>query len=336
MSKISRVSFFIFVFFYNYLWLRIIVFDDFYNNLGTSGFIISLLLLFGVMVIFILIPKKVLNKNYSELINRSFIKWILLILSLLEIIFNICYISYFINEVFIVDSNIYILLIIISLVVIFISNLLPYEIIDLSTIFNIVGFLLIGISFIFKPKVDVEYLFMFENFKILKLIPYIFFIVFDNLKLLISKDKLNFKRRDYLLAIFLGLLLYVIEYGLLIMTVGDKALIDLSYVGFLELSFMPVTKYLGDFNFVYIYLLMVCGIFKNGFDLSQFKNMIGINKNIINTLLGLLIVGCALLSIYSIPVDTVLDKYVIMIMLLFGILLIWMIWKCYFVRKDKR
>lgn len=287
-------------------------------------------------MIFLLIPKKVLNKNYSELLNKSLIKWILLILSLLEIIFNICYISYFINEVFIVDSNIYILLIIISSIIIFISNLLPYEIIDLSTIFNILGFLLIGISFIFKPKVDIEYLFMFENTGIIKIIPYVFFIIFDNLKLLVSKDKINFKRRDYLLAIFLGLVLYVIEYGLLIMTVGDKILIDLSYVGFLELSFMPVTKYLGDFNFVYIYLLLICGIFKNGFNLSQFKIVIDINKNIINTLLMFLIVGCSLLSIYSIPIDTVLDKYVIMIILLFGFLLIWMIGKCYFVRKDKR
>ena len=110
---------------------------------------------------------------------------------------------------------------------------------------------------------------------------------------------------------------------------------DISYVGFLELSFMPVTKYLGDFNFIYIFLLVVSGVFKSGYDISLLKNSVKVNFKIINVMIFTILFVCSCLCLNSISIEYQLQKFVLFNGLCYGVLLFWMIGTCYFVRKDK-
>ena len=176
------------------------------------------------------------------------------------------------------------------------------------------------------------FLFMIDKVNVLFIIGTVLFIICDNFKMLINKNSLSVRKSTFVLPVVLSLLLCMVEYGLLIMTVGDKALVDISYIGFLELSFMPVTKYIGDFNFVYIYLLLICCVFKNGFNLSLIKNSLSLNKNVFNLIIVFVLTFCSIIILNSIEIS-MLYPYLFLIVLL-NINIFWMIGKCYFVRKG--
>lgn len=332
MKKTSKISFFLFVFFYNYLWLRILIFPNLYNNFGTTGFIMFIFIMLGIISITLFIPKKIFKINFSKQYNDSWYRWLNCLLIILETIINICFTVYFLNKVFIEESNIYMILILIGIGVILVSNLLPNEIIDLSTLFHICGLVLIGISLIVTPKMEIDYLFIVKDINVWFIVIFVSFIIVDNLKILINKDFLDIQKSNFIMPIIFSILLCIIEYGFLIMTVGDKALLKLTYVGFLELSFMPVTKYFGDFNFVYIYLLLICVVFKNSFNVSLVKNSIDLNKNVFNLILIFVLFLCSTIILNCIEISRLYLYLVLVVLLNAGIF--WMIGKCYFVREG--
>lgn len=333
MPKLSRVSFFLFVFFYSYLWLRTIIFNYFYNNFGTEGFVLGLVMLLIVGVLMFFVPKKINKLNWNNLLKKSGIKWLLTIINVLEIVFLTCYVSLYLKDVFINQSNLIILVIFLGIVIIYVSNMKSNEVIDMSTLFYIFGIVLIVISFMIMPKIETEYLFISGSGGRKGLLIMSGFLFLDSIKLsLVDKEKIKYNSS---LPFICGILLMLIEYGLLIMMAGDKTFIGLDYVGFLKLSFMPVTKYFGDFNFVYIYLMVVCLVFRSAFNLSVIKENIKVNKTIINLILFSLIVGSSLILLKNMPING-LYKCVILIVYLMVFVFIWMIWECNYVRKSKR
>lgn len=332
MRKTSKVSFFLFVFFYNYLWLRILIFPKLYDGFGTTGFLLLCIIILVLIGIILLLPKKLFISNFADQYNKSLIKWINCFLFSMETIISICFIGFFLNKIFIEGSNLYVLFLLIGLTIIFVSNLLPYEIIDISTLFNFGGLLLIIISLFVTPKLEVEYLFIVEDINIWFIILFSLFIIFDNFKLLLNKESLSISRISFLLPLILSVCGCAMEYGFLIMTVGEHALTNLSYIGFIELSFMPVTKYFGDFNFVYIYLLLICGIFKNAFNVSLIKNSTNLNKNFINVILVSLFVISAAIIINTTNIKVLYPCLFLIVVV--NISVFWMIGKCYFVRES--
>ena len=118
----------------------------------------------------------------------------------------------------------------------------------------------------------------------------------------------------------------IIEYGLFIMVVGDKVFLDLDYVGFIKMSFMPVTKYFGDFNFVYIYLLIICLLFKASYDLKKIKEIIDVDNKTINIISCILFFGLSLFVHFNIFIGK-LFWWVVIIEYLMVFLLIWIGWK---------
>ena len=334
MLKLSKISFFLFVFFYNYLWLRIIVFNRFYNLYGSSGFLIGLFFIIGIILLFTFFPKKIFNFDFYSLFYKSNFKWIFSLLTILEVICSVCFISYFFNQIFLVESNIYMIISILSLSIILVGKMTPREIMDISTLFYLFGILLIFISFIFVPKMEIEYVLMYEKKSYFYIIIFSIIIFLDNLKLLINKENVILNKNIFILSILLSLIFFLVEYGVLLMIAGDYVLKDLSYVGFLKLSFMPVTKYFGDFNFVYLYLLIVCSIFKNAYNIS----LININKykKLSGILLFINIFICSVFVVNNISIESELYKYNIVLLLSFFILPVWMIWKCHYVRKNKK
>ena len=332
MKKTSKISFFFFIFFYNYLWLRILAFPVLYNKYGSSGFIMLVFIMLGIIGITLLIPNNIFKLDLSNQLSNSFYKWINSAFIILEIITSVCFISYFINSIFIEESNIYVLFILLGISIVFVSNLLPNEIIDISTLFYITGLVLILLSLFITPKLEIEYLFKKRDISIISIVLLTVFLLFDNFKILINKEHLNVNKGIFLIPIIASVLLCISEYAFLLMTVGDEALSGLNYIGFLELSFMPVTKYFGDFNFVYIYLLLICCVFKNGFNLSVVKNSIILNKNVVNIITTILLVIGSIILLNCVEIEK-LYMWVFMFIVL-NISIFWMIGKCYFVRKT--
>lgn len=61
MTKLSRVSFFLFVTIFNYLWLRIVMFQYFYNEYGSMGLYYTVIIGIAMLLIFVFLPKKIIT-----------------------------------------------------------------------------------------------------------------------------------------------------------------------------------------------------------------------------------------------------------------------------------
>ena len=69
---------------------------------------------------------------------------------------------------------------ILSLSIILVGKMTPKEIMDVSTLFYLFGLLLIVISFIFVPKMEVEYILIYEKKNYFCFIIFSIIIFLDN------------------------------------------------------------------------------------------------------------------------------------------------------------
>ena len=271
MYKLSKVSFFIFTFFYNYLWLRILLVRYLYNDFKESGWLILLIIIVMISFILIILPKKILNFNYLHFLDIMPIKVIYTLLNILEVGMLIGFGVNVLSKEFIIESNPFIMILVVSICIMLIGKLKHFEIINLSTLFYLFGVVLIVFSLFFVTNINKEVydLFIVNNSNFLSAILLGLIIVINNFKIILNKEGLYFKKNVFIIAVIFSLLFLLIEYGLLIIRAGGILFKDINHVGFLCLSFMPVTRYLGDFNFIYIYLIIISLVFKSGFDITH-------------------------------------------------------------------
>ena len=107
------------------------------------------------------------------------------------------------------------------------------------------------------------------------------------------------------------------------------------WVGFICLSLEQITKYIGNFDFIYIFFVVTCVIFKFSFNVSLLRESFKVGKNFYMPLVvSILIVTCILIYfMLEIPKTIYIMPYII---LLSSVLIIWFIKECYFARKIKK
>ena len=77
MYKLSRVSFFLFIFIFNYIWLRAIFIDYFFTIYENMSVIYSVLFSVIIVLVFLLIPEKIYRNDFHKNYNKSKIKYII-------------------------------------------------------------------------------------------------------------------------------------------------------------------------------------------------------------------------------------------------------------------
>lgn len=331
--KLSKVSFFLFVFFYNYLWLRLIIFPYMYDMYGSMSFWYCFIIM-GVCLILLLIPNKIYRYDYSKSYIKSRFKYIYNFILVLEIILGIVigsgYLSRFVN-----DINTLLLIIGISVVISVISNMKGSSLINMATIFNIVCLILVMLSFIYFIPIDVTILLPVEFNKYSVLLIGIFLIC-DNLSfLLLDKESFCLNKIRLVAPIVLSVIFFCFEIFMLITSSGDSFFKGKDYVGIMVMMIKPVAKYVGNFEFVYIVCLILVLVFKFGFNLSIVKNSVDTSNRYIKNIPCYLIILGAILAHYFI--DSSISKSLIVGSNYLKIIcLTWVFMEGYHVWKTKR
>lgn len=287
--RLSKVSFFLFVFFYNYIWIRMFIFPFMYDNYQNMGFWYILIIMLICLLLF-LIPKG--KYNYNESYFKYIYNTILIVESILGIVLTTYFLEGFVNEL-----NFISVIIGICLVIIVISNMKTSSIIDMSTLFFIVCLLLIIFSFIYFIPLDVSFLFPIKAFDIGVVLVGIF-LVLDNLSfMLIDRNDFKVTGSNLFVPIVCSILLFGFEYFMVLGSSGDVLFKGIDNLGFVVMLIKPVAKYVGNFDFVYIVCLLLIIVFKLGFNMSIVKN--SFDNNIIKKCVNyMLILGCLLIEFF--------------------------------------
>lgn len=335
MTKLSKVSFFLFITIYNYLWLRVVFFYIFYNNFGNMGFFYIIALAALTALLIWIIPNKLLSKNYLSSYKKSYFKFFNNGLLLLEGIFGICFAGYILSTILIPGANFYVIIGLIILCITIISNLSPKEVIDISTLFAFGGFIILTISMLLIPKLDASYIFPVKELVPLWAVLFTILFLADDFTILIDKDDVAFSKLNYILAILASIILFGLDYFLLLASSGDIFFKDVNWVGFVCLSIEPVSKYFGNFDFAYIYFVVMSCIFKYAYNMSLVKKSLKLSPKLVSIVLSIALFTLACVAFNFIPMDNKFLLIVSLVILLTFSLLFWFIKECYFVRKVK-
>lgn len=335
MTRLSKVSFFLFVTVYNYLWMRIILFYFFYNHFGSMGLYFTALLAVIVLLFLVLVPKKLMNKNYREEFKKSIFKYIYVAFILLESIFGVSYCAYLLSTIFIPDANFFYVLIVISLALIFLSKRKTKDIMEIATLFIIVGYVILLITLFVYPNLDFTLLLPLKEINYWLLPLFALMVLGDNFTLLINKDGLNFSKMQFILAIGVAFCFFALEYFLLICNAGAEFFKGLDWVGFICLSVEPITQYFGNFDFAYLYYIVLCCIFKYAFGISLVRENIQMNSKAMSILLLIILAVLGSICFMWIPMDSTFMFFVFCLLVLSFSIFFWFLKECYHVRKTK-
>lgn len=249
---------------------------------------------------------------------------------------GIIYCSYLLSEIFILKSNFYIILFFLILTIFILSMYNHTDIINISTLFIIIGYLILFLTLFFYPNLDISLLFPIKfNDNYFPIFIFILLIFFDNLKLLIYQEKIKSFKKIYILGIISSILLNSLEYFILITNSGDTYFNGLNWIGFISLSIEPISKYLGNFDFAYVYYIVVCCIFKYSYNFSLIKESIKNNK-LINFSLFILTTILCLIFYKFIKINDTFLGILTFILLISISLLFWFIKEYLYARKIER
>lgn len=329
MPKLSKISFFLFTSVYNYIYLRSIIFPFFYNNYGNMGLYYTGIIIVGIALLYLLTPLKFIV-NY----NKSSFKYFYNIILLIEASLGISFCVYLLSKIFISKGNFYIMLGCIIFVIGILSSNKPKDVINISTLFIIVGYLVLFLTLFFYPDLDFSLILPIKKNNILSITFFIVLLYLDNLKLLIYKEELNFSKSNFILAILFAITLFGIEYLILLTNSGDTYFKGLNWLGFISLSIEPITKYLGNFDFAYVFYIIVSCVFKYGYNLSLVKESIKNNRAINAVVYIILFILCIVWYRY-IRFDELYFRITMGAVLISISLLAWFIKEYIYARKAK-
>ncbi|MBQ9124246.1 MAG: oligosaccharide repeat unit polymerase [Acholeplasmatales bacterium] len=328
-KRISMVSLFFFILSYNYIWLRTTLFPHFYNTYGVNGIFYILFIAMVIGLFFLILPKalyKIEYKEYEKSKYKNFLNAILFI----RIALGIAIVGVILYTLFFYDYPLIMSIIGIVLVILIISNSKPSDIIQISTLFGIIGLLLY--FFYLYQFIELDFSLISFDFKLDNYILYILLaaLIFDNLIYLITdKEKLKITKKTVIIGIMISFLLLLFEYSFLTLSSGDELFKNSPLSGFQALSIEPITRFNGNFDYIYIVLIITSIVFKMSYFLSIIKNSIKSRFGRIKEMLLLLISLSALIYIfYIINENNVAISYSlsVILFLLCGSILIWFIW----------
>ncbi len=334
--KQSRLCLFLFLLIYNYIFLRSIVFPYCYKEYGYNGIWIIICVLALVILLFLVLPKKIYNSSYLATYNKSKIKIPINIILLMRIILGISIASITLYELFFYKSLYYLIPLAFIIVIFIISKLKPKEIIELSTLFSLVIMLLYALYI--YDFIELDFYLIKKSFNLsFSWIAILFSVCLflDNLLILLTNE-LNDKPKKLVMigGISLAMIAMLFEYLLLILSSGNHIFINERYIGYLTLMIEPVSRYNGNFDYIYI-LFLGCGvIFKFSYFFSIIRQSVNIELNWFKMIIFIALFFLLCLLIYMLYEFINIYLTVIIILLILGFfVLFWILKECYYAKK---
>ena len=309
---------------FNTLTLRAFVFPYFYREYGAMSYLYILFLIMALTIMFIFIPQKMYQQDYTKSYQNSSFKYLYNTILVLKVILKIYVASSIIKKIDYIPYNIFYFIVGILLVSIIISRLKNSDIIELSTWFVIFGIVLYFLAFLHTVPFDLSIMRVFE-FKNPSLAVYLFILLIysDNILIfLTNKERYVFNKKTIILSVILQFVFFSFELYQMIFSAGEILFKDYEWIGFISLSFQKVSDYIGNLDFVYLYIVTMSSVLNSAFILSTIRNSFKKNSIMLDvSFVVLALVGCILLSLLSIK--STLTIFII-VAASGGILIIWL------------
>ncbi|MGM9970821.1 MAG: hypothetical protein ACI35W_00230 [Anaeroplasmataceae bacterium] len=292
---IRPISLFIAIIFHNYIIFKYYFMKNIYQVYGHMSYLfIIFVIVFSFLVSLSLNNSKV--NNITNLVKRKwYIKYTLVLyLIISNIIVGTMSIRILQNNFF---SSYKILPFIITLfiTVFFISNIKAVGSINILTIPASIYFIFFIITNIVNIDIkDFSLLLPFEMIDIppINLIIASILLVIDNYIFYFLGSDFNkpFKASKVFLANLIWLSMVLIELINMTVLAGESFLYDYPYIGFLSYSVQQTFKYIGNFDFIYIYLITMFSTFKLTLNNTIMKSLISNKHSIVSFILIILAV----------------------------------------------
>ncbi len=311
------------------------MFPYFYNTYGNMGIYYTAIVAIAIVLGIAFLPKKLVLYQYDDAFKNSNFKYFYSVILLLENIFGVSFCIYLLSKIFIPTGNFYIMLGFIAVVLVALSYYQPKDIMEISTLFIILGYSILALTLFFYPNLDISLLFPIKEMSLISLPIFAVMFFGNNLTFLINKKDIKFSKANFIIAIFSSFFLFGIEYFILITNAGDTLFKGLNGVGFISWSIEPITKYIGNFEFAYVFYILISCIFKYSYNMSIVRSSIGIHKHLMSGTLFLMFVILCSVCYMFIPMEGLFMKVVAGILLCNVLILFWFIKECYHARKTE-
>lgn len=337
--RVSKISLFLFILVFNYISLRVIIFPYLYNAYGAMGIYYLLMICFGIITFFLFLPKKVYEMDYRRSYQNSRFKYFFNFCLILRIMIGLTVSTYIIQNQFFNEHPFLIIFIGFLVVISIISTLKPGEVIQISTLFSVV--VLISYFYYAFKFINLDFGLMARNlsFKfdiMLFILPYC--LIFDNLVyFLTSQKEVGLSRKPITLAISVSCLILLFEYMNLTLSSGGVLFSGDYMVGFKALTIESVSRYNGNFRYIYILMLGISSVFKFSYFLSLIKNSVNIKRKklLYVIFIVIMIVLGAFTPMLISNAETFLSYFIITAFMLGGILVVWIFKEVYHAKKAK-
>lgn len=337
MNKISSIAGIIIVFLNNFILLDFYCYPILYESSGYSLPFYFILAAALTVLLYFLTPKITFNpiKNVRK---TKFLKVLLSLYLVIVATIGVCFASVALSSIFYEGMTFLPFLVMIVIGSVFFLNVKIPIIINTSFIFFMGAIFFLTFNTIrYANFLDFDSFFLFKpNNMTLKGIVMMVFIVLDSYLYILIIPLLRHRGKK---IIIIGSLLYffmeLIESSCLLMMLG-LSLNQFYGFGYFLYSIEPIAGVIGNFDFVYIYLITVSAVVKTVICLNMIKLFNYENKKIILPLVSIfiLVVGYFLAYYYYIIDDKlyIIIFGMVLIPIIFGIYL----WRWYFENKRTR
>lgn len=245
-----------------------------------------------VLILVILLPKRMSEINYSNIINKSFIAKIsYYLLQFLQLVLSIVLTSYTINRMFFNEVDIFVFITLTVLVVLFISSSSIEVIFNSSTLLFLFSILLLFIPFFLTNEVK-DYS-LLKPFEIKKSYTFLLLIYFglDMIMVLFSgvqtKKKIN--RTKLLIPVSIFFLFMSIETINILLVTGHTFMVSNEFLGFFSLFIQDTINYVGNLGVFYLLIIPIIGTFKAGYSLRKIKDEYKISNKYLSNLITFIV-----------------------------------------------
>lgn len=320
--RVSRVSLFLFGFIYNMIFIRGILVYFYYNSFGNMALIYSIITL-GLVIAFIsIIPRGFFDFNYYKSYCKSKIRYLFNIIFCLDICLVITYGVTILNKYFVRQIIPFFLILFILYVVFVLGKNKLLDIVKICTVFGILSVFISLFCYVYFIECDLSLLLPIKFNDVGFILFGFIMLIGNNLVILFLNDDSKFNKVDFLGSMVLGMLLLIFELFILMISTGDIYLISYDGIGYFSLGVNVVAKYVGNFDFVAIILIVIGIVFKGSYLFRVIKE----NENFkCNFWLLFILLFCLILNYFF----NILEMLVFMgiILILEFLLIIWFIYE---------
>jgi hypothetical protein len=240
------------------------------------------------VVLFILLPKKMINIDYNKILDKSFISKLSYYLTqVISFFINASLVGYVIGKGFFSENNILIFIISSIALAVFISKSKLEVILNSSSFLLILAILLIIFPlFLTNDVKDYSFLLPIGNFKGFDFILLLYFIL-DSITMVYSnvKMKRRIKKWDIFIPVSIMLLFMSLELVNIIILTGTTYLKGNEFLGFFSLFIQDTINYVGNLGLFFLYVIPVVGCFKAGFALRRVKDFLKVKESLFNDII---------------------------------------------------